>query len=182
MGTAMRRVVTGRDSRDISYFTSVETIEPVSVGGMQVVNLWGTGDEGAHVGNDPAEKPEVFPFFPDCSGHGTRLLAVHFAPDSSATADAEPSMAQTQSTAEMDRLQPGLSQAFEPDSPGMHTTDTVDYGICIRGEVWLELDDGVEERITAGTVVVQRGTRHAWRNRSDEVATMIFVLIGARRD
>ncbi len=91
-------------------------------------------------------------------------------------------MAATDAAAEMDRLQPGLSPAFEPDSPGMHTTDTVDYGICIRGELWLELDDGVEERITAGTVVVQRGTRHAWRNRTDEVATMIYVLIGARRD
>ncbi len=182
MGTAIRRVVTGRDSRDISYFTSVETVEPVTVGGMHVVNLWGTGDEGARVGNDPAETPQLFPFFPDGSGHGTRLLAVHFAPDSSATADAEAGMAATDAAAEMDRLQPGLSPVFEPDSPGMHTTDTVDYGICIRGELWLELDDGVEERITAGSVVVQRGTRHAWRNRTDEVATMIYVLIGARRD
>lgn len=182
MGTAIRRVVTGRDNRDISYFTSVETVEPVPVGGMQVVNLWGTGDEGARVGNDPTESRQVFPFFPDGSGHGTRLLAVHFAPDSSAAADPEASMVAADATAEMDRLQPGLSQVFEPDSPGMHTTETVDYGICTRGELWLELDDGVEERITAGTVVVQRGTRHAWRNRTDEVATMIYVLIGARRD
>jgi hypothetical protein len=182
VGVEIRRVVTGRDSREVSCFTSVETVEPISVGGMQVVNLWGTGDEGAHIGNDPAEKPELFPFFPDGSGHGTRLLAVHFAPDSWEATDAEASMAQLEAAAEMERLQPGLSQVFEPDSPGMHTTDTVDYGICIRGELWLELDDGAEERITPGTVVVQRGTRHAWRNRSDEVATMIYVLIGAQRD
>lgn len=151
MGTEIRRVVTGRDSSDVSYFTSVETVEPVSVGGMQVVNLWGTGDEGAHVGNDPAEKPEVFPFFPDGSGHGTRLLAVHFAPDSSAADEA--SMAQTDATAEMDRLQPGLLEVFEPDSPGMHTTDTIDYGICIRGGGVV----GARRRC--------RGTHHSWHRR-----------------
>jgi quercetin dioxygenase-like cupin family protein len=77
---------------------------------------------------------------------------------------------------------PGLAEMFEADNPGMHTTDTVDYGICVRGEVWLELDDGAEERITPGTVVVQRGTRHAWHNRTNEVATVVYVLIGARRD
>jgi quercetin dioxygenase-like cupin family protein len=91
-------------------------------------------------------------------------------------------MPQMEAAAEMERLQPGLSQVFEPGSPGMHTTDIVDYGICIRGELWLELDDGAEERITPGTVVVQRGTRHAWRNRGDAVATMIYGLIGAQRD
>lgn len=63
----------------------------------------------------------------------------------------------------------------------MHTTDTVDYGICVQRELWLELDDGAEERVTPGTVVVQRGTRHAWRNRGDELATMIYVSIGAQR-
>lgn len=63
----------------------------------------------------------------------------------------------------------------------MHTTDSVDYGICLSGEIYLELDDGAVEYITPGTVVVQRGTRHAWRNRGDEDCTMVFVLVGAQR-
>jgi hypothetical protein len=177
----IRRVVTGRDARDASFFTSVEALRPVSVGGMHVINLWGTGDDGARVDNDPAEDPQLFPFFPTGSGHGTRFLVVHFAPDSSAAAGTDGSSTPVAVAAEMERLQPGLSHAFEPDSPGMHTTDTVDYGICVQGELWLELDDGAEERVTPGTVVVQRGTRHAWRNRGDELATMIYVLIGAQR-
>ncbi|WP_396932466.1 cupin domain-containing protein [Mycolicibacterium sp.] len=138
--------------------------------------------KGARVGSDPAENPQLFPFFPDGSRHGTRFLVVHFAPDSSAATGADGSTAATDVAAEMERLQPGLSHVFEPDSPGMHTTDTVDYGVCVEGELWLQLDDGAAERITPGTVVVQRGTRHAWRNRGDETATMIFVLVGARRD
>ena len=148
---------------------------------MGFVNLWGTGDEGARVGSDPAESPQYTPFFPDSSGHGTRLIAVHFAPES-AGGHAEPTQDEAAAAAEMERVAPGLAQVFEPDNPGMHTTDTIDYGICVRGEVWLELDDGAEERITPGTVVVQRGTRHAWHNRSNEVATVVYVLIGARRD
>ncbi len=76
---------------------------------------------------------------------------------------------------------PGLIQAFEPDAPGMHTTDTVDYDIVLDGEIWLELDDGVETLLKQGDVVVQCGTRHAWRNRGDRPATMCFVLIGAER-
>jgi len=49
----------------------------------------------------------------------------------------------------------------------------------LEGELWLELTDG-EVRLTAGDVVVQHGTRHAWRNRSDRPATLLAVLIGAR--
>ncbi|MBC7297601.1 MAG: cupin domain-containing protein, partial [Demequina sp.] len=70
---------------------------------------------------------------------------------------------------------------FEADNPGMHITDSIDYGVCLSGEIYLELDDGAEQRITPGTVVVQRGTRHAWRNRGTEVCTMVYVLCGAKR-
>lgn len=182
MAMEIRRVVTGRDAKETSIFTSAGPVQAQEVPGMGFVNLWGTGDEGARVGSDPAENPRYTPFFPDSSGHGTRLIAVHFAPES-AGGHAEPTQQEAAAAAaEMDRVAPGLAEMFEADNPGMHTTDTVDYGICVRGEVWLELDDGAEERITPGTVVVQRGTRHAWHNRTNEVATVVYVLIGARRD
>lgn len=181
MATEIRRVVTGRDAAGTSVFTSAGTVDASDLGGMEIINLWGTGDEGARVGNETDEKPVLFPFFPDGSGHGTRLVAVHFAPESAGDGGDAPSDADA-AAAQMEQAQPGLADAFEADDPGMHTTDSVDYGICVRGEVWLELDDGVEERITPGTVVVQRGTRHAWRNRGDEVCTMVYVLIGAARD
>ena len=45
-----------------------------------------------------------------------------------------------------------------------------------------ELDAGNEVTLAPGDVVVQNGTRHAWRNRSTSPATMLFVLIGARRN
>ena len=39
---------------------------------------------------------------------------------------------------------------MEPDRPGMHTTDTVDFDIVLRGEVWLELDGGQEVHLRPG--------------------------------
>jgi quercetin dioxygenase-like cupin family protein len=69
---------------------------------------------------------------------------------------------------------------FQPatQSPLMHRTETIDYGIVLEGEIFLMLDDS-EVHLKAGDVVVQRGTLHAWDNRSDKVTRMAFVLIDA---
>jgi hypothetical protein len=47
--------------------------------------------------------------------------------------------------------------------------------------VWLELDDGKQIHLHRHDVVVQNGTRHAWRNKSEKPVKMAFVLIGANR-
>ena len=75
-----------------------------------------------------------------------------------------------------------MGDHFERDNPGFHTTDTVDYGVVVRGEMTLELDDGQKVHLKQGDCVIQNGTRHAWRNRSDRPATILFVLIGAKRN
>ena len=49
--------------------------------------------------------------------------------------------------------------------PGMHRTQSVDYGIVLEGEIWRVLDDG-ETPMRQGDVFIQRGTNHAWSNRS----------------
>jgi uncharacterized cupin superfamily protein len=58
----------------------------------------------------------------------------------------------------------------------MHRTKSIDYGIVLEGEIWMILDDS-EVLLTPGTVVIQRGTDHAWENRSDTVCRMAFILI-----
>ena len=64
--------------------------------------------------------------------------------------------------------------------PGMHRTDTIDYAIVLEGEIYAVLDEG-ETLMRAGDVLIQRGTNHAWANRSDKTARIAFVLIDARR-
>ena len=78
----------------------------------------------------------------------------------------------------------GVMVRFTDMEPGgespMHRTETVDVGIVLEGETWLLLDDGSETRVGAGDAVVQRGTMHAWANRSDRPVRMVFVLIDGR--
>jgi quercetin dioxygenase-like cupin family protein len=62
------------------------------------------------------------------------------------------------------------------ESP-MHRTETLDVGIVLEGETWLLLDDGSQTRVGPGDAVVQRGTNHAWANRSDRPVRMVFVLV-----
>ena len=61
----------------------------------------------------------------------------------------------------------------------MHRTETVDYALVLEGEIYLVLDDS-EVLLKAGDVVVQRGTDHAWANRSDKVARMAFILVDGK--
>jgi quercetin dioxygenase-like cupin family protein len=62
--------------------------------------------------------------------------------------------------------------------PGFHVTDTVDYAVCLEGEIWAVLDEQ-ETLMRPGDVLIQRGTYHAWSNRSDRPCRMLFVLIDA---
>ena len=75
---------------------------------------------------------------------------------------------------------PGLADHFEQDDPAMHRTHTVDYAVVFEGEIWLELDDGKTVHLERGDVVVQNGTRHAWRNKGARPVTMLFFLNGAK--
>jgi len=63
----------------------------------------------------------------------------------------------------------------------MHRTETVDYGIVLSGRMHLVLTDS-DIALEPGDVVIQRGTDHAWANRSDAPARMAFVLIAGRFD
>ena len=68
-----------------------------------------------------------------------------------------------------------------PPHPLMHRTETIDYAICLEGEIWLVLDDS-EVLMKAGDTCVQRGTNHAWSNRTDKPCSMAFILIDGTFD
>jgi quercetin dioxygenase-like cupin family protein len=60
----------------------------------------------------------------------------------------------------------------------MHKTSTVDYAIVLSGEIYALMDEG-ETLMKAGDVLVQRGTNHAWSNRSAEPCLVAFILVSA---
>jgi len=83
--------------------------------------------------------------------------------------------------AEVEQKLPGLMGHMEPDNPGMHTTDTIDFEVVLSGEVVLELDDGARVTLREGDTVVQNGTRHRWSNEGSVPAVLAVFLCGAHR-
>lgn len=63
--------------------------------------------------------------------------------------------------------------------PLMHRTESIDYGIVLDGEITLILDNE-SVALTAGDIVVQRGTNHAWSNHSTRPCRIAFVLIDGK--
>ncbi|WP_334185149.1 cupin domain-containing protein [Novosphingobium sp.] len=61
----------------------------------------------------------------------------------------------------------------------MHRTNSIDYGVVMKGEIELELEDGRKTIVREGGIIVQRGTNHLWRNTSDAVCRIAFILIEA---
>jgi mannose-6-phosphate isomerase-like protein (cupin superfamily) len=75
------------------------------------------------------------------------------------------------------------ASTVKADSPHplMHRTESIDYGVVIEGEMTLVLDDA-QVALAPGSVVIQRGTNHAWANRSGRPCRMLFVLIDGTYD
>jgi mannose-6-phosphate isomerase-like protein (cupin superfamily) len=176
----VRRVVTGHSGGKSTFASDGPTWKSrdfVSVPGMSSALLWSTPATPV-VPHDRADSASAGTTYLPQVGE-TRLMFVTFPPDSIMMRDSFDPAAAGQEY--MEHI-PDLAAKFEPDNPGMHTTDTVDYGIILEGEVWLELDDGKQVHLKAHDVVVQNGTRHAWRNKSNKPVKIAFVLIGARRN
>jgi mannose-6-phosphate isomerase-like protein (cupin superfamily) len=179
----MRRVVTGHDRNGRSVFARDE--EPPHGAAMEGVPrfrmdlVWGS--EGVPRvpadGSDPtAARPSFFP-----APGGTRFCVVTFPPASDLEQAAGRGVDLAAAEKSFYERFPGLTDHMETDSPGMHTTQTVDYGVVLRGEISLELDDGAKVRLRPGDCVVQNGTRHTWRNESDRECVMAFVIVGAEK-
>ena len=82
---------------------------------------------------------------------------------------------------EFEEKLPGFAPVMERDSPGMHTSYSVDVVLIVSGQAILELDDGAQVTLGAGDCVVQNGTRHAWRTPTSQFCTMAAAVIGAYR-
>ncbi|HEX4042278.1 MAG TPA: cupin domain-containing protein [Xanthobacteraceae bacterium] len=61
----------------------------------------------------------------------------------------------------------------------MHRTETIDYIVVLSGEIDMDMDRS-SVKLRAGDVMVQRGTNHAWVNRSAAPARLAIVLLDAK--
>jgi hypothetical protein len=160
MPRAVNRFVTGHDESGKSVFLSAgpppqfHGHEGPAARGVAFFEVWNTDAMPVKIGSveprEPNDRPLALP--PPANGTILRILDIH----------------------------PGHTENLPPRAdgrpPGMHRTRTLDYGILIEGELYLLLDDA-EALMLPGDVAIQRGTIHAWENRSDKVARIAFILI-----
>jgi len=174
----VRRVVTGHDADGKAVVASdmdVDGLRPALTPGSEFHRLWG-GDEPPSFPDHGAE-PDQGQYFPPVGGFRFGMFAVP--PRNREPGGPQPPDDIERALAEFEAHLPGLAGHMEPDAPGMHTTSTIDFEVVLEGEVWLELDDGVEVHLRAGDTVVQNGTRHAWRNHGDATARLAVFIVGA---
>jgi hypothetical protein len=173
----IRRVVTADDAQGRSRIVEdqpASTIRTVPERpGYRAVNVWRTRENPAKIGaaDSTREHHGVSP-----PKNGTILRIIDFPPE-------------PKDPKELERRQKATFGGIYSDAdhnrdtrrhPGMHRTETVDYAIVLEGELWAVMDEG-ETLLRAGDVLVQRGTNHAWANRSDKTCRVAFVLIDGTR-
>jgi mannose-6-phosphate isomerase-like protein (cupin superfamily) len=169
-----RRVVTGHDDhgRAVVLFDgeSPHSFTLDKAGGLRLTELWETRSSPAdNSGSRDAAEHErrIEPV-----GGGSVFRIIEYPPDRVRLKTLDP-----------DRFFHGMgaraADAATRRHPGMHKTDTIDYCVVLSGEIWAMLDVG-EVLLRAGDCLVQRGTNHAWSNRTDEPCLIAFALIAAK--
>ncbi|MBL8384170.1 MAG: cupin domain-containing protein [Burkholderiales bacterium] len=141
--------------------------------GYRSVNVWRTEATPAPIGAaDSAEAHKgILP-----PANGTILRIIDFPPE-----HPDPAVRRQQISATFGGMfHDAAHDKREGAHPGMHRTETVDYAIVLEGEIWSVMDKD-EKLMRAGDVLVQRGTNHAWANRSTKTARICFVLIDGSR-
>lgn len=174
MGGRCKRVVTGHDTRGRSVIL-MEGESPHSfvlekAGGLQLTELWETTSSPADNsgGADAAEHERRI----EPKGGGTVFRIIEYPPDSVRLKTLKPEEYFSSMGAQ-------AADAATRRHPGMHRTDTVDYAIVLSGEIYAVMDEG-EVLLHAGDCLIQRGTSHAWSNRTQEPCVIAFVLVAAK--
>lgn len=175
------RVVTGHDEQGRSMITEAGALPTVveldKIPGTLFHELWATEGTPAPVGNGPDPTRAALSLAPPPLG--TRVRVVDIPPD---TAEFLAHGAERVKLAFADLGHPSAATATAASPhPLMHRTQSVDYGVVLEGEIVLVLDRG-ERLLRQGDVVIQRGTNHAWANRSGKVTRMLFILVDGKYD
>jgi mannose-6-phosphate isomerase-like protein (cupin superfamily) len=171
----IRRIVTGHDAQGRSIIASDEP-SPHALAIMDspafgLTDLWVTYDAPAdNAGQaDPAARKIVL----EPPLRGTIFRVVEFPPD-----------AQVAGRFDSDRAFDAIGARDAHDRASsrhaaMHRTRSVDYAIVLSGEIWAVMDVG-ETLMRAGDCLIQRGTNHAWSNRSEGPCLVAFILVDAK--
>jgi mannose-6-phosphate isomerase-like protein (cupin superfamily) len=174
MSKQFRRVVTGHSPAGKSTFIIDAPTPHVfsrTKGSAIVHELWETGSTPADNRGSADAIARGHRLAPPKNGSVFRII--EYPPDSERLA----AIAHERALPD-DSGRAAASDRNNPRHPGFHKTATIDYAIVLSGEIYAMMDES-EVLLKTGDVLVQRGTNHAWSNRTSEPAVLAFVLIDA---
>lgn len=168
----VRRVVTANDASGHSLLVEdgVSPSESTVPGrpGFRSSNIWRT--VGAPTKIDAPDSVEEHKGVQP-PALGTVLRVIDFPPRPS-----DPEERRRQASASLTSLFPDAVHEAGHRQSGMHITQSIDYAIVLSGSITALMDEG-ETDLHAGDILIQRGTNHAWENRTDAMTRVAFVLI-----
>ena len=175
----VRRVVTGHDAQGRSIIVSDAPSPHIKENPLQpgrgLTDLWRTFASPPHNEGDADAAATDVVLNPPSGGTVFRFFQV--IPETQLQA-----MSDDERRAAVQAVFEGMGAGHNRDAnarhTGMHTTETVDYIIVLRGEVSLLVDDG-EVLLRPLDTVIQRGTNHSWVNHGSEPAILAAILIDA---
>ena len=172
----LRRVVCSIDARGKSVVSDdgpPPAVRAINRPGYRSRNIWSTWQSPAKL-DEPDRTREIPGLMPPVNG--TVLKYIDFPPEGKEIVDDKVVPASGPPLKER-----GLRRFTDsPIHPGMHETDTIDYAIVLKGEIYAIMDKG-ETLMKQGDVLIQRATSHAWANRSDEPCRVLFILVDGPR-
>ena len=178
MPDQVRRIVTGHDPEGRSVVQQdgppARVVTLGGESGTTFYEIWKTRASPVSIDRASGEPAEAGIALLPPDG-GTRIRILDIPPDDGTVA----ALPREAVRALFEAIGAGHTLPENPPHPLMHRTETIDYGIVLEGEVTLILDD-CETIVRAGDVVIQRGTSHAWANRSQGNARIAFILIDGR--
>ena len=181
MSKGARRIVTGHDAggKAVVIFEgdAPNTFEPPGRPGVQINNIWQVFESPAKLAGNEDNAPAGVKISLEPGDNGSVCRVIEFPPEADWIGNVD--RAAAQESFRQFGAEHAADTSDEPPHPLMHRTKTIDYGIILSGEIWMVLDES-EVLCKAGDVIVQRGTNHAWANRSDQPCRVCFVLIDGK--
>ena len=178
-GAGPRRIVTGVDSSGKSII-ELDGKAPNCVtidgsGAMVQGDLWQTGGAVGDTAQGGDAEPVTLTLDP--YGMGIALKYIELPSDAARAADFDV----VRLRAHMAKVGALMATTghHDPNDPGNHKTDTIDFDFILEGTIELELPGHGSKMLGPGDVVVQRGNWHKWSNRGEGPARWIAVMIGA---
>jgi hypothetical protein len=177
MPKPFRRIVTGHDTDNRAVILSDEPpprVQRIGTQGPVFYEVWNTRETPVRIDRASGE-PEEEQLTLSPPKNGTRIRVLDIPPETEDLKRLDADAAR-EHFAEIGAAGASTAGTANAPHPFMHRTETIDYGIVLEGEITLIVDRG-ETVVRAGDIVIQRGTNHAWANRSGKNCRIAFVLI-----